>query len=202
LKGPPMADGVYKVTAFCHNEKGHHWQNVFHYSVVTSAPDDTKFATALALADKWEAEIGQDYVNTMGADTVLDVVTATCIDPPPGTTATSISGITSSAAAEGVSAAIAADVEWIDGGDTGRFSRTFLSNPMDGHIKGDAVQPAYIAKIDTFAAKMTALLPLGPGKGDATFVHWVPKTKGRFAIVVANVQDKVTGLNKRTVPNL
>ena len=197
-----MADGVYKVTAFLHNEKGHHWQNVFHYSVVDSGANDTSFATALALADAWEANIKATYMGCFGADTTLDVVAAVRIDPPPGTTATSISGEVSSAAVEGVSAAIGADVEWIDGGDTGRFARTFLANPMAGWIQGDRVTDPYITKIDAWALQMVAELNLGAGKGSASFVHYVKKTKARFAIVVANVQDKITALNKRTVPNL
>lgn len=201
LMGEQM-DAVFKVTAFCHNEKGHHWQNVFHYSVTGSPSDDTKFATALALADAWEAKMKVAYLQCMGADTTLDVVAAVAIDPPPGTTATSIVNEISGAAVEGVSSGIAGDLLWVDGGDTGRFTRTFLANPPKDSLVGDSFTPAYVAKVDAFADLMIAELALGPGKGDATFVHWVPKTKERFAIVVANLQDKATMLNKRTVPNL
>jgi hypothetical protein len=197
----PLADAVYKVTAFLHNNKGHYWENVFHYSVTGASADDSGFATALALADAWDTKMSVPFLKCMGNDTTLDVVAATRVSPGPGTTATSIDGNQSTSLVSGQSSGVACNVTWVDGGDTGRFSKTFVGNVPENALSEDLFSDPYIALIDTWAQLMTGLLALGAGKGDATFVHYVKKTDARYAIVVANVADKATMLNKRTVPN-
>lgn len=194
-----MADGTYRLTAHLHNAKGYFWENVFNYAVVGSPVDDSKFATALALADAWVAKIGAAFLHCMGADTLLDVVTARCIDPLPGSTASSIVGSNSDQVNAGMTAGAAADIVWIDGGDTGRFSRTFLANPPEGMLEGDSFVAAYITAVDAWALLMTAELSLGAGVGNGSFVHYVEKTKTVHAIVVGDVRDKASMLNKRTI---
>jgi len=99
-----------------------------------------------------------------------------------------------------ISAAICADVMWINASSTNRMGHSYIGGFPEGGLEGDEWQVGYKTVIDTWIITQSTNLALPGGDGTAVFGTFVRKTQVIHPNISGELRPKPTALNKRTVP--
>lgn len=188
---------VYALNTWAHNARGNFFQNVFHYQVDDSALNDP-FKSARDLTEAWASFLKTSYLKCLGADCILDFLSARKVGGGGGPSATKIMGDAGTAGLESATTSMAADICWIVNAATHRFARSFIGGIPADAILSDVWSVVFAGNVALFIAEM--LKPLVVAATNATFGLFSRKTQ-QFAPATDGVlRLKPTGMNRRTVP--
>lgn len=193
---------TYELATSLHNFAGDFFQNVFAYSL-SEGGTHTPFEYADLLLQAWATNVTTDYLDLFGDDVILDFVSARKVTGGGGPSSTIIISQPGSGPQMSISAGIAADIAWQNGGGTNRPGHTYIAAPYDGALSGGQwVTPGYTAKVSTFIATILTQLALGGAAGVADFGTYSRKLTQFNKNTSGLLKPKPTMLNKRTLPIL
>jgi hypothetical protein len=190
---------VYELKTWLHNLSGNFFQNVFHYDHPESA-SISPWAHAKNLITAWATNIQPSYLAILGADVLLDFITARRVTGGGGPSATTVANASGTGAADSISAGLAIDVAWINSAPTNRLGHTYICCNPQGVLDGDQWNNGYVTDVDTWISDQSTNLVLGGGDGNAVFGMFTRKTALIHANISGEVRPKPTLLNKRTTP--
>jgi hypothetical protein len=178
--------------------RGNYWENVLHFTnseTAVTAP----YAAALDLVNSFASDVLSHFLNLLGTDVKVNILSCKKIDGTGGPTAFAQINASGTGSTPSVSPAYAADIQVIPGGLKNRPGHIFVAGIPNAALVGSVYQAAFETACTGF---FTALFGLETTTG-GNDVNYGTYTKSTKTVTVATnllLNVKVTALNKRTLP--
>lgn len=190
--------GVYQLKIGQVDGRGNYWENVLHFND-DEASSTSPYANALDLVDSFQATVMSHYLNMLGTDCKVNILSAKKLDAPGGPTAFAQINSAGTGSTTSVSPAYAADIQVIPGGLKNRPGHQYISGIPNAALVGSVYQTAFETAATGYMGALLAFNTTAAGND----VHYGTYTKSTKTVTNATnmlLNVKVTALNKRTLP--
>jgi hypothetical protein len=190
--------GVYQLKIGQVDGRGNYWENVLHFNNNEGAIT-TPYGAALDLVQSFQGTVLTHYLNLLGTDVKVNILSAKKLDGTGGPTAFAQANSSGTGSTTSVSPAYAADLQVIPGGLKNRPGHQFISGIPNAALVGSVYQSAFETAATGYMAALLAFTTTTGGNG----IEYGTYTKSTKTVTNATnmlLNVKVTALNKRTLP--